>query len=262
MSACPQCGQENKEGAKFCIKCGAGLEAQVQAEPQAPAAGAVPPPAATHPPVPPPQAAQPTYQQPAQPTYQQPAQFQQQAPPPGAYQQPYAAPPAAPYPAAYAPAPAYTSKTRSGMFWVGALIVLVAGIMVLVSTWMAWGSGPGGYLSLSGWDWFDIGKAGGGASGEVVNAFFIYSDGYPIFTGLCSLIVGGLIALIAVLMLLFRSKGLGGLAILFSIFALGMAITNLTTILRTEGISVGAGMYIFLVFSFLGLIGGGLSMSG
>jgi hypothetical protein len=184
--------------------------------------------------------------------YQQPAQ----------YQQPYAPTPAAPYPAAYAPAPAYAAKTRSGVFWVGAIIVLVAGIMVLLSTWMAWGSGPGGYLSLSGWDWFDIGKAGGGASGEVVNAFFIYSDGYPIFTGLCSLIIGSLIALIAVLMLLFRSKGLGGVAILFSIFALGMAITNLTTILRTEGISVGIGLYIFLIFSFLGLIGGGMSASG
>ncbi len=211
--------------------------------------------------MPPPQAAQPTYQQPVQ--YQQPAQYQQPMPPPGAYQQqPYAAPPAAPYPAAYAPAPAYAAKTRSGIFWVGAVIVLVAGIMILVSTWMAWGSGPGGYLSLSGWDWFDIGKAGGGGSGEVVNAFFIYSDGYPIFTGLCSLILGGLIALIAVLMLLFRSRGLGGIAILFSIFALGMAITNLTTILRTEGISVGIGLYIFLIFSFLGLIGGGLSTSG
>jgi hypothetical protein len=241
LSACPQCGQKNKEGAKFCIKCGASLEA--------PAQTAAPPPA------PPPQA--------AQPTYQQPAQYQQPTPPPGAYQQQaYAAPPAAPYPAAYAPAPAYAAKTRSGLFWVGALIVLVSGIFVLVSTWMSWGSGPGGFLSLSGWDWFDIGKAGGGGSGEVVNAFFVYSDGYPIFTGLCSLILGGLIALIAVLMLLFRSKGLGGMAILFSIFALGMAITNLTTILRTEGISVGVGIYIFLIFSFTGLVGGGMSMSG
>ncbi len=75
-----------------------------------------------------------------------------------------------PTPPAYAPAPANAGKTRSGVFWAGAIIVLVAGIMILVSTWMAWGSGPGGYLSLSGWDWFDIGKAGGGASGEVVNA--------------------------------------------------------------------------------------------
>jgi len=207
------------------------------------------------PPVPPPQAAQPTYQQPQyqQPQYQQPAQYQQPMPPPGAYQQqPYAAPAAAPYPAAYAPAPAYAAKTRSGLFWTGALIVLVAGIMILVSTWMAWISTPFG--SGTGWQLTE------GVEGA--EWFFAYNDGYPIFTGLCSLLLGGLIALIAVLMLIFRSKGLGGVAILFSIFALGMAITNLTTILRTEGISVGIGLYIFLIFSFLGLIGGGLSTSG
>ncbi len=250
LSVCPQCGNDNKAGARFCVKCGASLEAQAQAPPQAPAAAPVPPPTAAAPPVPPPQAAHPTYQQPAQ--YQQP-------PPPGAYQQPYTAPPAAPYTPAYAPAPAYAARTRGGLFWVGALIVLVSGILVLVSTWMSWGSG--GMMSISGWDWFDIGKAGGGGSGDVVNAFFIYSNGYPVFTGLSSLILGGLIALVAVLMLLFRSRGMGGMAILFSIFALGIAITNLTTILRTDGVSVGVGMYIFLIFSFLGLVGGGLSMS-
>jgi len=41
-----------------------------------------------------------------------------------------------------------------------------------------------------------------------------------------------------------------------------MAVTNLTTILRTEGITLGVGMYLFLVFSFLGLLGGGMSLSG
>ncbi len=96
----------------------------------------------------------------------------------------------------------------------------------------------------------------------MVNAFFVYSDGYPLFTGLCTLILGGLIALVAILMLVFRSKGMGGIAILFCIFALGMAVTNLTTIVRTEGISMGIGMYIFLIFSFAGLVGGGMSMSG
>jgi hypothetical protein len=180
----------------------------------------------------------------------QPAQYAQPTPPPGIYaQQPYAAPPAAPYPAAYAPAPAYAAKTRGGLFWVGSFIVLVAGILVLVSTFMPW------FYGASGWDGVALGSGG--------EKFFVYGDGYPLFTGLCSLILGGLIALVAVLMLIFRSKGLGGIAILFSIFALGMAITNLTTIAR--GDSIGAmevGMYIFLIFSFLGLVGGGMSMSG
>ncbi|MDI6830212.1 MAG: hypothetical protein QME88_02645 [Actinomycetota bacterium] len=148
------------------------------------------------------------------------------------------------------------------MFWVGTLILLVAGALILASTWMAWGGGPGGFLKITGWDWFDLGKSGGGGEGEVVNAFFIYSEGRPVFTGLCSLILGALIALIALLMLIFQSRGLGGVAILFSIFALGMAITNLTTILRSEGISMGVGTVIFIAFSFLGLVGGGMAMSG
>ena len=148
------------------------------------------------------------------------------------------------------------------MFWVGTLILLVSGALILASTWMAWGSGPGGYLKLSGWDWFDIGKGGGGGEGEVVNAFFVFSDGRPLFTGLCSLILGALITLIALLMLIFQSRGIGGVAILFSIFALGMAITNLTTILRSEGISVGVGTVVFIAFSFVGLVVGGMAMSG
>jgi len=99
-------------------------------------------------------------------------------------------------------------------------------------------------------------------SGEVVNAFFIYSQGYPIFTGLCSLILGILIALAGGLILLTRSKGLASLAIIFSLIALAMAITNLTTIVRTEGISMGVGMYIFIAFSLGGLVGGGIAASG
>ncbi|MDD5666421.1 MAG: zinc ribbon domain-containing protein [Actinomycetota bacterium] len=236
MSACPQCGSENKEEAKFCIKCGASLGAPAQA--------AAPLPADAPPPAPPPQAPQAAYQQPQ---YQQPPQYPQQAAPPAAYQQQqYAAPPAAPYPAAYATAPA--ARTRSSLFWVGALIVLVSGILVLVSTFMPW------FLDATGWD--------GVTYGEGLAKLFDYGDGYPLFTGLCSLIIGVLIVMMGVLILVTRSKGLGGLAILFSIFALGMAITNLTTIVRAINFSeMQVGMYIFLIFSFLGLVGGGLSMS-
>lgn len=127
---------------------------------------------------------------------------------------------------------------------------------------MSWGTGPRGRFSLSGWDWFDIGRTGKGAEGEIVNPFFIYSEGYPLFTGLCSLIAGGLLAFLGLLALLTKSKALGGVAMLFAILALGMAVTNLTTILRSEGVTMGGGMYLFLVFSFLGVVGGGMSLTG
>lgn len=255
MRACPQCGQENSDDARFCVKCGASLQAQAAATPVSQAAPTVAQPAAPPPqPVPPP--APPGPQQLYQQPYQQPQAYSQPVPPTAQAGTPYAA-----APGAYAQ-PSSRARTRGGLFWVGTLIILVAGALVLASTWMAWGTGPRGVMKLSGWDWFDIGKEGGAGEGQVVNAFFIYSDGRPLFTGLCSLILGGLIALIALLMLIFQSRGLGGVAILFSIFALGMAVTNLTTILRGDGISVGVGTIIFIAFSFLGLVGGGMAMSG
>lgn len=111
------------------------------------------------------------------------------------------------------------------------------------------------FYDLSGWDGVTFGSGG--------EKFFDYGEGYPLFTGLCSLILGGLIALFGVLMLILRSRGLGGIAILFSIFALGMAITNMTTIIRGDSFStMQVGMYFFLIFSFLGLVGGGMATSG
>ncbi|RJP28291.1 MAG: zinc-ribbon domain-containing protein [Actinobacteria bacterium] len=43
LSACPQCGQENRGEARFCVKCGASLGAPSQAVAQPPAAAAPPP---------------------------------------------------------------------------------------------------------------------------------------------------------------------------------------------------------------------------
>jgi hypothetical protein len=127
--------------------------------------------------------------------------------------------------------------------------------MVLLSSFLAWFTGPFGFGSFKGWDFVNL----------IDNKFFDYGNGYPMFTGLCSLIAGGVIVLIALLMLISRSKGLGVLAIIFSILALGMAVTNLTSIVRgPEGmsLSIGVGMYIFLGFSFLGIVGGGTAMAG
>jgi len=174
--------------------------------------------------------------------------------PPGAYAQ---APPGGyiqPTPAAYPTAYTAPAKTRGALFWMGAGIILVAGVLVLVSAFMPWLTGPRGFISFSGWD--AVRKSSG------AEVFFSYNSGSPTFTGLCSLIAGGIIALVGLLMLIFRSKGVGVIAIIFSIIALGMAITNLSTFLRTEMISVGMGMYVFLIFSFLGLVGGGLAMAG
>ncbi|MBC7246913.1 MAG: zinc ribbon domain-containing protein [Actinobacteria bacterium] len=247
MKTCPQCGNENRPESRFCARCGAVLEAQA------------PPPQPTAPAAAPPTAPPPAQPLPAAAPYPQATATPPATPP---YSQAVAAPAAAARPPVAPPMARAAGKTRGAAFWIGAVIILVAGVLILISTFMSWGTGPRGYLSLSGWDWFDIGRSGGGTSGDIVNPFFVYSEGYPVFTGLCSLIAGGLLAFLGLLTLLARSKALGGVALLFAIFALGMAVTNLTTILRTEGITLGVGMYLFLVFSFMGLVGGGMSLSG
>jgi hypothetical protein len=232
LATCAKCGHENKEGARFCIKCGSALAAQAQ-----PTAGTQPGQAPA-----PPQAPQyggPPY--PTQPTYQQPTAYPQ-------------APPAQPgYPAAAyrgaAPASAGTFGGRKTIFWIGAAVVLLAGILVMVSSFMPW------FYGATGWDGFSYNSG--------FDKVFGYNDGYPLFTGMGSLILGILLALVAVFMLITRSKGLGVVAIILSILALGMAITNVTSIVRGDSIGImQVGMYFFLIFSFTGLVGAGMSMSG
>lgn len=269
LSTCSQCGQVNTEGARFCVKCGASLAATAQpVQPEQPAAVSPPPPQPAQPAAPPPApaAAQPPAQPPppatqASPPAAYPPPVQGYAAPPQPAQPAYQQPPYAPTPQAYAPAaypaaPAAYARlagTRGTGFWVGASMVLVAGVMVLVSSFMAWISGPLGMGSMSGWDIMDT----------MGNKLFEYGNGYPFFSGLCSLIAGGIIALAGLLMLLTRTKGLAALAIVFSIAALGIAVTNLVYVFRPpfEGLdlSIGVGMYLFLIFSLLGIIGGGIA---
>jgi hypothetical protein len=127
---------------------------------------------------------------------------------------------------------------------------------------MTWASGPAGIISYSGWDWYNLGNSGllfGRDS--ISNAFFIYTLGYPIFTGLCSLILGGAIAFFALFMIGLRMKGLAVITLILAIIALGLAITDMVTFMRISGMAIGSsiqagvGAYIFVIFSALGLGG-------
>jgi hypothetical protein len=229
---CPVCGKENADGSRFCQSCGANIPVPPAATPSTPA---YTPPTAY------PQA-QPSYQQP----YQQPAYQQPYQPP---YQQPY-------QPAAYTQV-VVKSKSGSGTL-VGGVILMIAALVIIVCTFTPWmtsniGGGYGASASLSGWDMKDM----------MNNQFFDWGDGKPVFSGICSLIIGGLIAGAALLMLITRSKSLSGLALLFSILAIAIAGTNTYSILAVgEGISLGFGMILFLIFSVVALVGSFISMSG
>lgn len=235
---CPGCGRENADGSRFCQSCGAAIPAPPAPSPSA--AATMPMPAVTAPP-------------PAAPAYVPPAAYPQAQP---SYQQPYQPPYQQPYQPAVYPQVVVKSRSGSGAI-VGGVILMIAALVIIVSTFTPWmtssAGGYGGSASLSGWEMKDI----------MSNQFFAWGDGNPVFSGICSLIIGGLIAGAALLMLITRSKSLSGLALLFSILAIAIAGTNTYSILAvSEGISLGFGMILFLIFSVVALAGSFISMSG
>jgi zinc-ribbon domain len=281
MAQCEKCGTANTPGSRFCTQCGNPIRDEGGQEPH-PLAASPPQAPGQRPDYPPPVPEVPLQGSPQgeAPRLPPTSQIPQSATPPQGYQQWQQQPPA--YPPAQQP-PGYQvppggpqfgyrtqalqakKRSKGPLFWAGAGLVFVSGVLVLISTWLSWATGPGGFFSLSGWDWYNLGKAGSSFAGpgSVSNAFFMLSSGYPFFTGLCSLILGGAIAFFALLMLALRVKGFTVITIILSLIALGLAITDLTSILRTANIAPGAGatiqtgigMYIFLIFSALGLGG-------
>lgn len=142
----------------------------------------------------------------------------------------------------------------------GAAMITVAGVAVLVSTWLSWGSGPGG--SLTGWGWYDVGRIAVSRGGDIATPLFVYYQGYPVFTGLCSLAVGAMMAIAGVVLFLFASRKVAGTAIAVSSLALGLSVVNLSSILRQPGTNPGAGLILFVVGAVAGLAGGIIGLQG
>lgn len=236
VKTCAGCGNQNQDEARFCVHCGASLAEAPAAE--AGAAADVAPGASTGEPASPP-------------------------PPPG---QGYAAPPppaagttwprpGAASAVAHPPSTITGGKKRGAAFWVGAGVVLISGILILMSSFLPWISDPFGITSYSGMDFVTNEWM------RMDNLFFDYGDGYPFFSGLTSLILGILVAILAVIMLAARAKWPAGLALLFCLLSLGVAVTNLSSILRLELRAV-SGIYVFVVFSVLGMVGSAAALSG
>jgi hypothetical protein len=221
-------------------------EAPVQASPQAPSYAPTPP-------------------FPQQPPYASPS-FTPASPgapagvpgayPPPAFQPSY--PPGYPaQPAAYAPA----ATGRSAAYYIGLALVLLCGVLVLVSSFMAWYGFSGLYMA-SGWDVMQ-GMREAGLNPFVNTANLGAGGDKLVFSGLCSLIAGILLALFALIAMPLRSRGMAALLLCLSLVALSMAGINAYSFLTLgEGVDLGAGMFLFLVGSAGGLVGSIVGLAG
>ena len=134
---------------------------------------------------------------------------------------------------------------RNKVLLILSIIVMAAGVLILLSTFMTWTSGKTG--------WGLIGSFSQAGRSYTNNPFYNCGGGYIIFSGLLSVIFGSLIALAGLIMLASFSRSLSGLAIFASFVASVLAIINTVTIFR-QGSGMGTGMYVFLIASLAALI--------
>jgi hypothetical protein len=135
---------------------------------------------------------------------------------------------------------------RNTAILVLSIIVMVAGVLILLSTFMTWTAGQTG--------WGLVGSFSQQESSYTNNPLYSYGGEVKIiFSGLWSLVLGSLIALAGLVMLFSFSRSLSGLAIFASFVASVLAIFNTVTIFR-EGSGMGSGMYVFLIASLVALI--------
>ena len=133
------------------------------------------------------------------------------------------------------------------------IIVMVAGILVLLSTFMTWTSGQTG-LSM-------IGSFKQGDRSYTHNPFYNYGGGgYLLFSGLLSIIFGTLTALAGLVMLGSFTRSLSGFAIFSSFVASVTAIINTVTISRL-GSGMRSGMYVFLISALFALVASAITQS-
>ncbi len=142
---------------------------------------------------------------------------------------------------------------RRANLWIGIVVLFVAGLLILLSTFMAWTS------TATGWNFVNQRSVVTG-SGSANAAYYYQSPGHLIFTGLWTLIIGGLLMLLALLMLVSEGTGLTGLAYFLGFVALVFSVYNIVTIVQL-GFGVSGGAIVFLIFAALGLVGTALVAS-
>ncbi len=144
------------------------------------------------------------------------------------------------------------SSVMRGRLWIGSLLIIAAGILIFVSTFMAWSPAVTGlnYANLR-----TLPAAGGSA-----NAFFYHVNGVmPIYTGFWTLLMGALIFLSGLVLLFTRGFGIRSVAMVLAIIALFFSIVNMVA-LGVAGLGVSYGTGIFLIFSAVAIVGSALAL--
>ncbi len=262
---CVNCGTENPDGAKFCIKCGASLAAPATAA-QPPAAGTPAPPTPPAPPAPPaqtpaaPHAPEAAYAPPGPggPAVAAGGQTPAFGTPPLAYTPPNASVP--PTGAMGGPGPGAPMPPGYGMpvakkhtkLYLGSLLALLGGIVAVITSWLPWAGSFG--VNITGWDIFN-------GADNLGQRFLQIVDGKPTFTALPMIIAGGLIVLLALLMLLSRKKGWAAVTLILALGVLAMSVITMVSMktLGSGGISFGLslqyGIYLLGAFGVVGVLG-------
>lgn len=179
---------------------------------------------------------------------------------------PYGGAPVQPY--AFAPAP---TRARSARRMVAALVGAAGGTLVIAATYMDWLSG--GFLSVSGWDLYDLRAKMGGSTADKFIVTDMFGSGTPFFTGLTTLILGIAVVVAAlVLALALAAQGPGGsgggarvlslLASLMAVVASAVATFNLVMWAvkgNDQGVDAAAGLYLVLAGSLVAMFALGLA---
>ncbi len=122
------------------------------------------------------------------------------------------------------------------------LIVFIVGVLILLSTFMAWSG------SISGAN-FASNPALPVAGGS--NNFWVFAGGhFLVLSGLWTLVLGGLIMALGVT---YGVRGSRGLVTFLLAAAFIVSIINLTAVAGT-GLGIGSGPIVLLVFSIIGLL--------
>jgi len=139
-----------------------------------------------------------------------------------------------------------------GRLWAGSTLIIVAGILIFLSTFMLWSPSQTGlnFANLR-----TLPAAGGSA-----NAFFYSVNGAaPLYTGFWTLLWGALVTISGAVLLFTRGYGVRAFIMILAIVGLIFSIVNLVA-LGQAGLGVSYGAGIFLIFSAIAVVGSALAL--